>query len=167
MRCRVSLVSLCCLTPWSLKKPRIVGADCDMGASLRAPGGWRGAEVNSLCDRLTSWDTLCGMNTEHVHDASSELLELLYTVFRGARRGPASSPSTPGQLRFLRTLARCGSAQRPGALADALGVAPRSVTSKVDAAEADGLVRRLPDPSDRRATLVELTPAGVEMLHEA
>ena len=107
------------------------------------------------------------MNTEHVHDASSELLELLYTVFHGVRRESGSSPSTPGQLRFLRTLAGCGSAQRPGSLADALGVAPRSVTSKVDAAEADGLVRRLPDPSDRRATLVELTPAGVAMLQQA
>ena len=43
-------------------------------------------------------------------------------------------------------------------------MAPRSVTSKVDAAEADGLVRRLPDPTDRRATLLELTPAGRSLL---
>ena len=107
------------------------------------------------------------MNTAHVHDASSELLELLYTVFRGVRRESGASPSTPGQLRFLRTLAGCGCAQRPGALADALGVAPRSVTSKVDAAEAEGLVRRLPDPSDRRATLVELTPAGASIVEQA
>lgn len=102
------------------------------------------------------------MNTEHGSDASGELLELLYAILRGVRR--EAGAHAPGQLRFLRTLAGCGGPQRPGALADALGVAPRSVTSKVDLAEADGLVRRLPDPTDRRATLVELTPAGRSLL---
>ncbi|WP_426593568.1 MarR family winged helix-turn-helix transcriptional regulator [Cellulomonas sp. McL0617] len=102
------------------------------------------------------------MNTERERDASGELLELLYAVLRGVRR--ETGPYAPGQLRFLRTLHDCGSAQRPGALADALAVAPRSVTSKVDAAESEGLVRRLPDPTDRRATLVELTPAGHDVL---
>ena len=105
------------------------------------------------------------MNTEPGRDASGELLELLYAILRGVRR--EAGPYAPGQLRFLRTLAGCGSAQRPGALADALAVAPRSVTSKVDVAEADGLVRRLPDPTDRRATLVELTPAGHDLLSAA
>ena len=98
-------------------------------------------------------------------DASGEVLELLYAILRGVRR--EAGPYAPGQLRFLRTLAGCGSAQRPGSLADALGVAPRSVTSKVDLAEADGLVRRLPDPTDRRATLIELTPAGHALLRES
>ena len=110
-------------------------------------------------------DSLCPVNTAPVPDASGELLELLYGILRGVRR--EGGPYAPGQLRFLRTLAGCGSAQRPGALAEALAVAPRSVTSKVDVAEADGLVRRLPDPTDRRATLVELTPAGHELLAAA
>lgn len=105
------------------------------------------------------------MNTDPGRDASGELLELLYAILRGVRR--EAGPYAPGQLRFLRTLAGCGAAQRPGALAEVLGVAPRSVTSKVDVAEADGLVRRLPDPTDRRATLVELTPAGQALLAEA
>ncbi|WP_051274581.1 MarR family winged helix-turn-helix transcriptional regulator [Cellulomonas sp. URHD0024] len=110
------------------------------------------------------------MNTEPVPDASGtdasgELLELLYSILRGVRR--ESGPYAPGQLRFLRTLAGCGCAQRPGSLADALGVAPRSVTSKVDVAEAEGLVQRLPDPTDRRATLVELTSAGHALLADA
>ena len=38
------------------------------------------------------------------------------------------------------------------------------MTSKVDVAEEDGLVRRLPDPTDRRATLLELTPSGRALL---
>ena len=37
-----------------------------------------------------------------------------------------------------------------------LGVTPRNVTKLVDELEAEDLVRRLPHPSDQRATLVEL-----------
>jgi len=111
------------------------------------------------------------VNTAPVPDASGELLELLYSVLRGVRRDAASrlepAGTSPGQLRFLRTLAGCDGPRRPGELADALGVAPRSVTSKVDLAEADGLVRRLPDPTDRRATLLEVTPAGQALLATA
>ncbi len=37
---------------------------------------------------------------------------------------------------------------------------PRNVTSLVDALEENGLVARRPHPTDRRATLVELTGSG-------
>jgi DNA-binding MarR family transcriptional regulator len=47
-----------------------------------------------------------------------------------------------------------------GALGQELCVTPRYVTALIDALEAEQLVRRLRHPSDRRATLVELTPAG-------
>ncbi len=101
-------------------------------------------------------------------DRSGELLELLHRVLHGIRRdvvaGRDPQGTTPGQLRLLRTLERCDGPRRLGELAAALDVAPRSVTSKVDAAEQDGLVRRLPDPTDRRATLLELTPDGRAML---
>lgn len=45
------------------------------------------------------------------------------------------------------------------AIARALHVTRPSVTVMVDRLEAAGLVRRLPDPTDRRSTLVELLPA--------
>jgi DNA-binding MarR family transcriptional regulator len=44
------------------------------------------------------------------------------------------------------------------ALSQAIGVSPRTVTGLVDALEADGWVRRMPHPTDRRATIVTLTP---------
>ena len=47
-------------------------------------------------------------------------------------------------------------------LSDELGVSPRNVTALVDALEHDGLVRRRPHPTDRRAILVELTSQAVE-----
>lgn len=45
-------------------------------------------------------------------------------------------------------------------LADALKVTPRNVTTLVDALEKTGFVKRTDHPSDRRATIVALTPKG-------
>jgi DNA-binding MarR family transcriptional regulator len=48
-----------------------------------------------------------------------------------------------------------------------LQVHPASITNAVDRCEAQGLVRRVPHPSDRRATLAELTQAGRELVLKA
>jgi DNA-binding MarR family transcriptional regulator len=45
-------------------------------------------------------------------------------------------------------------------IGERLQVHPASVTNAVDRLEAQGLVRRSPHPTDRRATLVELTDDG-------
>src|SRR5882762_3599807 len=45
-------------------------------------------------------------------------------------------------------------------MGERLQLHPTSVTNIVDRLEADGLVRRTPHPSDRRATLVAITEAG-------
>jgi DNA-binding MarR family transcriptional regulator len=44
-----------------------------------------------------------------------------------------------------------------------LQVHPTSVTSAVDRLERQGLVQRIPHPTDRRTKLAELTPAGREL----
>jgi DNA-binding MarR family transcriptional regulator len=49
---------------------------------------------------------------------------------------------------------------RMRAVSDTLGITPRTLTGLIDALEADGWVTRKPHPSDRRATLLELTPAA-------
>ena len=51
-------------------------------------------------------------------------------------------------------------------LGEELGVTPRNVTKLVDELETESLVRRLPHPSDRRATLIELTEKGREKIAE-
>ena len=70
---------------------------------------------------------------------------------------------TPAHLRALRALKRHGT-MRLSELSDHLRIAPRSATEVVDALESRGLVRRQADPGDRRATLVELTEPGVDIL---
>ena len=70
---------------------------------------------------------------------------------------------TPAHLRALRTLARHGT-MRLSELSDHLQIAPRSATEVADALQARGLVRRRDDPADRRATLVEVTEHGSDVL---
>jgi len=49
-------------------------------------------------------------------------------------------------------------------LADACGVTKATITGLIDGLERDLLVERLPDPDDRRASLVRLTKNGCEFL---
>lgn len=69
----------------------------------------------------------------------------------------------PSHLRALRALNHHGT-MRLSKLSDHLRIAPRSATEVVDALEAKALVRRRPDPDDRRATLVEVTEYGASVL---
>jgi DNA-binding MarR family transcriptional regulator len=48
----------------------------------------------------------------------------------------------------------------PGQLATGLRLSSGAMTNRLDRMEAAGLIRRLPDPSDRRGTLVEPTELG-------
>ncbi|MEA2577257.1 MAG: hypothetical protein QOD78_845 [Chloroflexota bacterium] len=57
--------------------------------------------------------------------------------------------------------------QRMADLASALDVTPRNVTTLVDGLEGDGLVRRRPHPTDRRATVIELTDSADGAVHRS
>lgn len=51
-------------------------------------------------------------------------------------------------------------------IAERLRIAPRSATEVIDQLQAKGLVERRPDPADRRATRISLTPAGLALRDE-
>lgn len=57
--------------------------------------------------------------------------------------------------------------QSQARIAGALGVDRTVMTYLIDELESEGLVTRRPDPTDRRARLIELTPSGVERLGAA
>ncbi len=65
------------------------------------------------------------------------------------------------RMRLLGAL-HCGGPQIMSSISDKLGVTRRNVTALVDALEEEGLVRRKPHPTDRRATVIELTEQGFE-----
>src|SRR5581483_10162527 len=59
----------------------------------------------------------------------------------------------------LSVLAQSGEPFRstPGRLAKRIKLSSGAITNRLDGLEAAGLIRRLPDPSDRRGVVVELT----------
>jgi DNA-binding MarR family transcriptional regulator len=67
-----------------------------------------------------------------------------------------------GEWWLLGALRRSGPPYRksPGKLAEDIGLSSGAMTNRLDRLEAAGLIRRLPDPDDRRALQVELTEAG-------
>jgi DNA-binding MarR family transcriptional regulator len=56
--------------------------------------------------------------------------------------------------------------QRLGALATAFGLDPSTITRQVQALEEIGLAARRTDPSDRRASILDLTPIGRGVLDQ-
>jgi MarR family transcriptional regulator, organic hydroperoxide resistance regulator len=52
-------------------------------------------------------------------------------------------------------------------IASELGITTGGTSKLVDRIEASGYCRRLPNPADRRSSLLELTPAGQRMFAEA
>jgi DNA-binding MarR family transcriptional regulator len=111
--------------------------------------------------------------TQDLDDATTDpagddaLSEAFWAVARQLRERSQETLApwdiTPAHLRALRTLRRHGT-MRLSELSDHLHIAPRSTTEVVDALEARDLVRRRADPGDRRATLVEVTEHGTDVL---
>jgi DNA-binding MarR family transcriptional regulator len=56
--------------------------------------------------------------------------------------------------------------QRLGALAQSFGLDPSTITRQVQSLEQSGWVARRPDPADRRASLLDVTPEGSAVLVE-
>lgn len=79
------------------------------------------------------------------------------------RIGEAGLGLTAGEARTLSHVARAG-AVRQNALAERMGVEAMTLSGALDRLEAQGLIERQPDPTDRRAKLVHLTGKADEML---
>ena len=100
-------------------------------------------------------------------DPAEQIAALLDGIVRRQRRASREGFGeivTHGQFRVLRTLDQADQPIRLSELAARLGIVPRSATSVVDDLETAGLVARQPDPHDRRATLVDLTSEGRQIL---
>jgi DNA-binding MarR family transcriptional regulator len=105
-----------------------------------------------------------------VDDLDGELFETLRSLqWRLRRRSHGDVDDlgiTPAQGRVLRVVGRCESAPRMGEVAERLHIAPRSLTDLVDPLEQARLLRRTPDPANRRSVQLVLTPAGRAVLDE-
>jgi DNA-binding MarR family transcriptional regulator len=75
----------------------------------------------------------------------------------------------PGWYDVLATLRRTGSPYRlrPSEFTSSLMLTSSGTTKRLDRLEQAGLIRRDPDPEDRRGTLITLTPAGRDLVDTA
>ena len=86
--------------------------------------------------------------------ATSHRIQRVFNARLGRQKGTVKL-SGP-RLRLLMAVEEVGRLRRGDVAAD-LGITARTVTTLVDALEREGLLARLPDSTDRRATLLELT----------
>jgi DNA-binding MarR family transcriptional regulator len=68
---------------------------------------------------------------------------------------------------ILGTLSRGGPRRSAGELAEKAELSSGAMTNRLDRLEEGGLVRRVPDPNDRRGVLVELTAKGKRAWNES
>jgi DNA-binding MarR family transcriptional regulator len=91
------------------------------------------------------------------------ITRIAYLITRARRhdrvRTVAAVPLDRAAVMVLGQLAEAGPV-RPGELADRLGVEAPHVTRQVQRLQQAGYADRVPDPDDRRAQLIQLTPAG-------
>jgi DNA-binding MarR family transcriptional regulator len=91
-----------------------------------------------------------------IHSASIHLL-------RRAAEGDAETGLTRARLSALSVVV-FGGPLTLGALAEAEGVRPATMTNIVTALERNGLVRRKPNAADGRSVLIEATAAGIRAM---
>lgn len=106
------------------------------------------------------------MSSESTSDSLNFLIIEMARLVRARfeeRVAQAGLGVTPAEARMLAHLNRWGP-QRQNALAERLGVAQMSVCGFVDRLETAGLVRRVPDPDDRRAKQVHLTAEAAPVI---
>lgn len=74
-----------------------------------------------------------------------------------------------GEWYVLGNLRRSGPPYRrsPGQLASDMGLSSGAMTHRLDRMERAGLIRRLPDPDDRRSLQIELTDAGWQLWQDS
>ena len=105
------------------------------------------------------------MDFEHA-DAVNQAIRLLSLRHR-ARAAALLAPLGlhPGQEALLLELARSGSMIQ-AQLSEALGCEPPSITLMTRKLEAARYIRRKPAPSDKRASIVELTDSGEALVDQ-
>ena len=102
-----------------------------------------------------------------VEDLSLRLVDEFAAFGPAYMRWVRSRMQEPGvsyaRMRLLGAL-HCGGPKIMSGISDELGVTRRNITALVDALEEEGLVRRRPHPTDRRATVIELTSEGARTM---
>jgi DNA-binding MarR family transcriptional regulator len=140
--------------------------------SLRNPTGSSGSRLQSDGDGLLFDPGIREELAQIEGKADVAPLEALAALRLAAKqahtameRWTDSHGLSESRLRVLMALHHTPAHRRPlGELAEILNVVPRTVTDVIDVLERDGLVTRVPDPTDRRSIHAQLTEGGLQRL---
>ena len=118
--------------------------------------------LDSVDRFLESWEEDVPELDLAVEGIVDRILTLTKYLKRSADETFAEFGLNHGEWKVLLALRRSGDPYRrsPGWLAEHLSLSSGAMTNRLDGLEEAGLVRRLPDPNDRRALKVELTDEG-------
>ncbi|MGM1062988.1 MarR family winged helix-turn-helix transcriptional regulator [Saccharothrix sp. Mg75] len=112
-----------------------------------------------------SMTTFTGGDDTLALEAAAAIRSAAQAVDKLRSRGAGGRGLSAGALDVLARLSTApDDGLSVGELAQAAGVTSRNVTGLVDTLERDALVRRVPDPDDRRSVRVQATDAGREWL---
>ena len=100
---------------------------------------------------------------------AARLMRLGDLLTQGVEAMAGEHGLTRGEGDVLFTLRRSGPPYRvpPSRLAGSLLVAPGTMTNRLDRLEERGLIRRIPNPQDRRSLDIELTGKGLRLVERA
>jgi DNA-binding MarR family transcriptional regulator len=90
----------------------------------------------------------------------SSFLEAAHLLHERLEAALKAVDLSPAKFAALDQLMRAGEPLPLRVLSEGQRCAPSNMTQLMDRLEAEGLVRRLPDPSDRRSVRAELTKLG-------
>jgi DNA-binding MarR family transcriptional regulator len=126
-------------------------------------------ERDSVDRYLDSWGEQLPELDLEVEGIVDRIMSLGRAVRKMMEKTLADFELSFGEWSELAHLRRIGPPHRrsPGQLAEHAGLSSGAMTNRLDRLEQAGLVRRLPDPDDRRSIQVELTEEGHRVLEES
>jgi DNA-binding MarR family transcriptional regulator len=138
-----------------------------MQTEQSAEGPSEDDEPDAIDRRIAEWQPILG----DVDEVTEGIVQRIDAI---AKRLKRSMVETLGELGLkheewsvIGILRKAGEPYRvsAGHLAQQAEISSGAMTNRLDRLEANGHVRRVPDPKDRRGVLVELTPKGLDAWH--
>ena len=140
-----------------------------MGKEEKQPSAERAAEAASTANdsvtehvrwAVTNWPQIDG-EVEGIVTRVEKIQRYLQKAYRTSL---GEVGLTKEEWKVL--MALHGGVRSHGWLSKDLGVSTGAMTNRLDKLEQSGLIRRIPDPQDRRGVLLELTTAGQNRLDQ-
>lgn len=156
------------LSPSQVRLRRSYFLKSCLSSRLPVSYNWRVTEASDAVDRITAqWRRERPDLDSTPMEIVGRITRVSALIQRDLERVFAQYGLTGGDFDVLATLRRSGAAVTPGELSRSTMVTTGGMTKRLDRLEALGLIRREPDPRDRRGRLIALTDDGRGVIDRA